>query len=287
MTYHKLVLTQWWQNWAPDEICTQADPNDNARGQLCWTDHGQYPSVSLLSGVCPSVARGGGRSAAWRHGCSWVKHQEKQNYLLVQWEIKWKHLLILQLCLRSWNHGRYGQPVIRTLFYGFQNWFYMFLWIIHGRVCPWAPPVGEVGVHAGTWAASSRSRTCYHVVMQKDRLCATPGYTRCAQLILQVWVQWGSSGHQLVQVFFCACPVEAESHGCVVLKEEIPAGAGCFFCPSPIHPTAHSSAELAPSKVPACQGPNPTPMVLALSLLALFHLSAQGWVQVRCVCEDI
>lgn len=54
-------------------------------------------------------------------------------------------------------------------------------------------------------------------------------YARCVQLILQVWVQWGSSGHLLVQVFFCACPVEAESHGCVYLKEGVSAGVGCFF----------------------------------------------------------
>lgn len=89
---------------------------------------------------------------------------------------------------------------------------------------------GEVQVHTSIWAASSRSRAWYHVVMEKDGLCATPG--QCAQLLLYVWVRWGSSGNMLVQVFFCPCPVESESRGCIGLQEGIPSGVSRPFVPA-------------------------------------------------------
>lgn len=39
---------------------------------------GNTQVLPLLAGVCPSVAQGGDRSAAWTPVCSQVKHQEEQ-----------------------------------------------------------------------------------------------------------------------------------------------------------------------------------------------------------------
>lgn len=64
------------------------------------------------------------------------------------------------------------------------------------------------------------------------------------QPLLHVWVRWGFSGHMLVQVFLYACPVEAESHGCIVGGD--PSRCWVSFQPSDIHPAPCSSAEQGP-----------------------------------------